>query len=377
MKAILALEDGSIFRGRSFTGEGEAVAEVCFNTSMTGYQEILTDPSYNLQMVAMTYPLIGNYGINLEDMESSRVQVSAFLVKEYQPAYSNWRATASLADFLNEYGILGIEGIDTRRLTRSLRIHGAMKGALSTADLDPDVLIQKARDWPGLDDIDAVAPVTSTRPFRWRAGRPAGAVELGRGRKLRNNDGRFKVAAFDFGIKYNILRQLELIGAELIVLPASTKAKEVLALRPDGVFLSNGPGDPVGVGYAVETIKELIGQIPLFGICLGHQLLGLALGGRTYKLKFGHRGGNQPVKDLTTGRVEITCQNHGYCVDLESLDTEQIELTHVNLNDNTLEGFRHRRLPLFCVQYHPESSPGPHDAAYLFDRFAELMTQNA
>ena len=376
MEAILALEDGSIFRGRSFTGEGEAVAEVCFNTSMTGYQEILTDPSYHLQMVALTYPLVGNYGINPEDLESSRVQVSALLVKEYQPVYSNWRAKASLADFLIDFGILGVEGIDTRRLTRTLRIQGAMKGALSTAAGDVEALVRKARDWPGLDEVDAVAPVTSARPFRWRAGGPAGEVELGKGQKLWSGEGRFKVAAFDFGIKYNILRHLERIGGELIVLPASTKAKEVLALRPDGVFLSNGPGDPVGVGYAVATIKELIGQVPLFGICLGHQLLGLALGGRTYKLKFGHRGGNQPVKDLTTGRVEITCQNHGYCVDLESLDTEQIELTHVNLNDNTLEGFRHRKLPLFCVQYHPESSPGPHDAAYLFDRFAELMAQN-
>lgn len=376
MEAMLALEDGTLFRGRSFTGEGSALAEVCFNTSMTGYQEILTDPSYKLQMVAMTYPLIGNYGVNPEDMESGRVQVEAFIVKEYQPFFSNWRGRTSLAEFLQEYGVLGVEGIDTRRLTRKLRIHGAMKGYISTLGEDPEEMVKKARDWPGLDDIDCVPMVTCARAYRWAGGRPGEEVDLKSGRSLWQGGRKFKVAALDCGIKFNILRHLERIGAEVLVLPATTPATEILELSPDGFFLSNGPGDPSLVTYAIETIKEIVGRIPIFGICLGQQLLGLALGGKTYKLKFGHRGGNQPVKDLTTGRVEITAQNHGYCVDLGSLDPDQVELTHINLNDNTLEGFRHRRLPLYCVQYHPENSPGPHDASYLFDRFAELMTEN-
>ncbi len=374
MKAVLALEDGTLFEGRSFTGEGEALAEVCFNTSMTGYQEILTDPSYKLQMVAMTYPLIGNYGVCQEDMESAKVQVEAFIVKEYQPFYSNWRARSSLADFLRESGVLGVEGIDTRRLTRKLRIHGAMRGLISTKGEDPEVMVRKAREWPGLDEIDCVPLVTCGQAYRWEGG-PAGEVDLSKGGVLWLRKTEFKVAAFDFGIKYNILRHLERIGAEVVVLPATATADEVLGLEPDGIFLSNGPGDPSLTTYAVETVKNLIGQRPIFGICLGQQLLGRALGGETYKLKFGHRGGNQPVKDLTTGRVEITAQNHGYCVDLDSLDQEAVELTHINLNDNTLEGFRHRSLPMFCVQYHPENSPGPHDATYLFDRFAELMTR--
>ncbi len=375
MEAILALEDGSLFHGRSFTGEGEAVAEVCFNTSMTGYQEVLTDPSYKLQMVAMTYPLIGNYGVNAEDMESARVQVEAFIVKEYQPNYSNWRADRSLADFLNEYGVLGVEGIDTRRLTRRLRIEGAMKGVLSTDVSAPERLVAKARDWAGLDGVDAVAEVTCPAAYRWLDGHPGETVDLGLGRSVWRGGSRFRVVAFDFGVKYNILRHLERMGAEVIVLPASTPAETVERLEPDGVFLSNGPGDPSAVTYAVEAVRAMIGRRPIFGICLGHQLLGLALGGTTYKLKFGHRGANQPVKDLTTGKVEITAQNHGYCVDLNSLDPADVELTHVNLNDDTLEGFRHKRLPLFCVQYHPENSPGPHDSFYLFGRFAELMSQ--
>ncbi|MBW1713084.1 MAG: glutamine-hydrolyzing carbamoyl-phosphate synthase small subunit [Deltaproteobacteria bacterium] len=352
VEAILALEDGTILRGRSFTGQGRALAEVCFNTSMSGYQEVLTDPSYKLQMVAMTYPLIGNYGVNPQDMESAKVQVEAFIVKEYQPFYSNWRATA-------------------------LRMHGALKGVLSTQIDDPQALVAEARNWPGLDNIDAVAQVTCAQAFCWQAGRPAREVDLAQGQKLWTGQGRFKVAAFDYGVKYNILRHLERIGAEVIVLPAGTGAEDVLRLRPDGVFLSNGPGDPAAVGYAIQTVRELIGQTPIFGICLGHQLLGLALGAKTFKLKFGHRGANQPVKDLTTGKVEITAQNHGYCVDLTSLDQDQVELTHINLNDDTLEGFRHRVHPLFCVQYHPENSPGPHDANYLFDRFAEMMAAEA
>ncbi len=377
VEAVLALEDGSLFRGRSFTGPGKAVAEVCFNTSMSGYQEVLTDPSYKLQMVAMTYPLIGNYGVNPEDMESARIQVEAFLVKEYQPFYSNWRAKESLADFLKRHHVLGVEGLDTRRLTRVLRIHGAMKGVVSTETQDPQALIRQAQKWPGLDDVDAVVLVTCPQAFRWDDGRSGEEVDLSRGAQVWRGGRRFKVAAFDFGIKYNILRHLERINAEVIVLPAATPAETVLALEPDGVFLSNGPGDPAPLKYAIDTVRKLIGRRPIFGICLGQQLLGLALGGRTYKLKFGHRGANQPVKDLTTGQVEITAQNHGYCVDLNSLDPRAVELTHINLNDDTLEGFRHRQLPLFCVQYHPENSPGPHDANYLFDRFAELMSQSA
>ncbi len=374
MKAVLALEDGTIFEGRTFAGQGEALAEVCFNTSMTGYQEVLTDPSYKLQMVTMTYPLIGNYGVCPEDMESGKIQVEAFLVKEYQEYFSNWRGRSSLADFLNEHGVLGVEGLATRRLSRRLRIQGAMKGLISTKGEDPQVMVQRAREWPGLDGIDCVPLVTCGQAYRWEGG-PAGEVDLRGGGSVWRKRTEFKVAVFDFGIKYNILRHLERIGAEVVVLPAGTGAEEVLQLEPDGVFLSNGPGDPILATYAVETIKNLVGEKPIFGICLGQQLLGLALGGSTYKLKFGHRGGNQPVKDLTTGKVEITAQNHGYCVDLDTLDPDKVELTHINLNDNTLEGFRHRELPLFCVQYHPENSPGPHDATYLFNRFAELMAR--
>ncbi len=385
MQAILALEDGSLFHGRSFTGPGEATAEVCFNTSMTGYQEVITDPSYKLQMVAMTYPLVGNYGINDEDSESGGVHVSAFLMREYQPNHSNWRARKSLADFLVEHGVLGVTGIDTRRLTRKLRLHGVMKGIVST-QAGPEELVRKAQEWPGLDDVDAVARVTCSGAYRWRPssgewgmddGRPGELVDLGLGAKAWRGGKRFRVAAYDFGVKYNILRHLNRIGAEVIVMPAATTAEAVLGLEPDGIFLSNGPGDPAAVKYAIENIRRLIGQRPIFGICLGQQLLGLALGGRTYKLKFGHRGGNQPVKDLLTGKVEITAQNHGFNVDLASLDPGLIEPTHVNLNDNTLEGFRHRRLPLFCVQYHPENSPGPHDANHLFDRFAGMMAKGS
>jgi len=373
MKALLALEDGSLFEGRSFTGEGEAVAEVCFNTSMAGYQEVLTDPSYRLQMVAMTYPLIGIYGVNEEDMQSDRVQVEAFIVKEYQPAYSNWRAQGSLGDFLKKYDVLGVEGIDTRRLTRLLRIHGSMKGVLSTDVADPQALVSKARDWAGLVGVDAVAQVCCQEAYRFEAGWPGPPVDPGLGPRAWQGGRRFRVVAFDYGIKYAILRCLERMGAEIIVLPAGAGVEAVNSLQPDGVFLSNGPGDPEPLEHCIRTVRGLIGRYPIFGICLGQQLLGLALGGRTYKLKFGHRGANQPVKNLLSGRVEITAQNHGFCVDLKTLDPGEVEATHLNLNDNTLEGFRHKRLPLYCVQYHPENSPGPHDAFYLFDQFAELM----
>jgi len=373
MKAILALEDGTLFFGRSFTGHGEAVGEVVFNTSMSGYQEILTDPSYCGQLVTMTYPLIGSYGVNHEDIESDRIQVRAFLVKEYQAYPSNYRSVTSLADYLRKGGVPGIQGIDTRALTRHIRVKGAMKAALSTRDLDPDSLVEKARQSPDMIGRDLVREVTCHEPMLWRNGRPH-RIETGLDRfQWPGNQGPYRIAAMDYGVKYNILRSLELRGCTILILPADTDSEVIDRLHPDGLFLSNGPGDPAPVSYAVEMIREQMGRRPIFGICLGHQLIGLALGGETFKLKFGHRGGNQPVKDLTTGRVEITSQNHGFCVDMDSLKDPEVEVSHINLNDGTLEGLVHRRLPLFSVQYHPEASPGPHDAGYLFDRFVEMM----
>jgi carbamoyl-phosphate synthase small subunit len=375
MKALLALEDGRYFECRSFTGQGEATGEVVFNTSMTGYQEVLTDPSYRGQMVTMTYPLVGNYGINPEDIESNRIQVAAFLIKEYQPRPSNFRATATLADYLNSQGILGIEQLDTRALTRHIRKSGAMRAIVSTVDLDPAALVGRANRIPTMAGQDLTPIVTTDTAYYWSNGRPDFLKkEAPLDRSVWRQRGRKRsVLVFDFGIKYNILRCLESEGFEVVVVPSATGAETVNAMSPDGIFLSNGPGDPEPVTDAIATIRQLLGSRPMFGICLGHQLLGLALGAKTFKLKFGHRGANQPVKNLLTGRIEITSQNHGFAVDLDSIRGHDVEITHINLNDSTLEGFRHLTYPVFAVQYHPEASPGPHDARYLFDRFKDLM----
>jgi carbamoyl-phosphate synthase small subunit len=375
MEARLTLEDGRTFACRSFTGPGEASGEVVFNTSMTGYQEVLTDPSYSGQMVTMTYPLMGNYGVNGQDVESARIQVAAFLVKEYQPFPSNFRSTQSLADYLKGQGVLGVEGLDTRALTRHIRNGGAMRAIISTTDLDPASLKRRANAIPRMVGMDLARDVSTARPYRWWEGQPealADDLKLDNG-IWRQRGERPSVVAIDFGLKYNIARCLDRAGFEVVVVPATTEASTIMAMAPDGLFLSNGPGDPEPVTYGIETTRELLGRMPIFGICLGNQILGLALGGRTYKLKFGHRGANQPVKNLATGRVEITSQNHGFAVDMESLGHDTVDVTHINLNDNTVEGIRHRRLPAFAVQYHPEASPGPHDAAYLFDQFRAMM----
>ena len=376
MKALLALEDGRSFECRSFTGHGEAGGEVVFNTSMSGYQEVLTDPSYRGQMVVMTYPLIGNYGTNPEDVESARIQASAFILREYQPYPSNFRSTATLGDYLASENVMGIDRLDTRALTRHIRTAGAMRAMISTTDLDPASLAARAGQLPKMEGLDLASTVSADHPYCWKDGqpRPVADHDLTRNPAIwGSQEGRFRVVAFDFGIKYNILRCLENVGCDLLVVPASTPAEAVKALSPDGIFLSNGPGDPEPVTYAVDTIRELLGFRPMFGICLGIQLLGLALGGRTYKLKFGHRGANQPVKNLLTGQVEVTSQNHGFVVDPGTLNPDEVEITHINLHDQTLEGFRHRKLPAFAVQYHPEAAPGPHDAMYLFGDFITAM----
>jgi len=367
MKAILALADGRIFRGRAFGASGEASGEVVFNTSMTGYQEILTDPSYCGEIVTMTYPLIGNYGVNTEDVESRKPFLSAFVVKEYSEITSNWRSEKTLDAYLKENGIVGICDIDTRALVRHIRDKGAQTGVVSTIDDDPQSVVRKAQAAPSLVGRDLVRDVTCDAPYHWTEGPwvwPDGYTAC--------EKSRFKVVAYDFGIKRNILRNLVGAGCDVTVVPAMTSAEEVLSMNPDGVFLSNGPGDPAPIVYAQESIRKLIGKVPLFGICLGHQLLALALGGETYKLKFGHRGGNQPVRREETGRIEITSQNHGFAVRPESIADTAV-VSHINLNDNTVEGLEHKTLPLFSVQYHPEASPGPHDARYLFGRFIEMM----
>jgi len=364
MKAILVLEDGKIFKGESFGASGERYGEVVFNTSITGYQEILTDPSYKGQIVMMTYPLIGNYGVNTEDVESAKPFLEGFVVKECSKIASNWRSSQPLGEYLKENKILGIENIDTRELTLHIRQAGAMKAVLSTVDFDEKSLVKKAKNSPGLVGVDLVKEVTVGRKYIWQ---PETKVQKP----------QFKVVVLDCGVKYNILRELVKNKCQVIVLPAQASAEEILKLKPDGLLLSNGPGDPAAVNYVIETTKKLIGKVPLFGICLGHQILGLALGGKTYKLKFGHHGANHPVKDLKTGKVSITVQNHGFCVDIDSLNKKEIEITHINLNDQTLEGMRHRRLPIFSVQFHPEASAGPHDAEYLFKDFIALMKKHA
>jgi len=355
-KALLVLEDGKFFEGYSFGAEGETSGEVVFNTSMMGYQEILTDPSYKGQIVTMTYPLIGNYGANNEDFESPKPWVEGFIVREYSKVHSNWRAKKSLDEFLKEHGIIGIEGIDTRALTKHIRLQGAMKGVISTTDRDINNLVKKAKSCPGVIGQDLVKDVSCKKNWSWK------------------KEGTYKVVVIDCGVKYSILREIARFNCRVEVVPAETEAGEIMKFQPDGIIFSNGPGDPSAIPYLVKTAKKLIGKLPIFGICLGHQVLGQALGGKTYKLKFGHHGGNHPVKDLRTGKIAITVQNHGFCVDIDSLP-EEVEITHINLYDNTLEGIRHRELPLFSVQFHPEASPGPHDATYLFQQFFELITK--
>jgi len=386
MKAILALEDGSVFHGEGFGARAAACGEVCFNTSMTGYQEILTDPSYKGQIVTMTYPLIGNYGVNSQDVESWQPHVSGFVVRELSPVVSNWRADQSLGDYLEKNGIPGIQGIDTRALTKKLRVRGALNGFISTEGIAAEEAVARAKSWPGLAGVDYVKQVTHKKAFLWdEKDEQSANFNLTQGtaekRGARNVTDPLPAAdipivAFDFGIKYNILRRLRQHGFKVQVLPATTTAEEALKYKPAGIFLANGPGDPSALDYAVQTVSELVKSgVPIFGICLGHQILGQAFGGKTFKLKFGHRGGNQPVKDLTTGKVEITSQNHGFAVDAKTLPPE-VSVDRINLNDQTVEGMRHKHKPVFCVQYHPEASPGPHDSTPLFAEFRALIEKS-
>ena len=380
MNAVLALEDGSVFHGTGFGARASACGEVCFNTSMTGYQEILTDPSYKGQIVTMTYPLIGNYGVNTNDVESWRPHVAGFVVRELSPMVSNWRADISLAEYLEQNGIPGIQGLDTRALTRKLRVQGALKGFISTQPIAETEAVCRAREWPGLAGVDYVKEVSHQEAFLWdeqdrqsaNFALPHGAAQAALP-PIPLPPADIPIVACDYGMKYNILRRLRQHGFKVRVMPAASSAGDILRHKPSGIFLSNGPGDPAALGYAVQTARELIRTgVPLFGICLGHQILGQALGGKTFKLKFGHRGANQPVKALATGKVEITSQNHGFAVDPASLPDEII-VDRINLNDQTVEGMRHKTKPIFCVQYHPEASPGPHDSTTLFAEFRAMI----
>ena len=381
MKAILALEDGSLFHGEAFGARASACGEVCFNTSMTGYQEILTDPSYKGQIVTMTYPLIGNYGVNPLDVESWKPHVAGFVIRELSPLVSNWRAHSPLGKYLEDNGVPGIQGIDTRALTRKLRVRGALNGFISTEEISADEALRKAKEWPGLSGVDYVKEVTHRESFLWdEKDAQSGRFTLVQGGQAESQNDQaplppadIPIVAYDYGMKYNILRRLRQHGFKVTVLPATASASEALKHKPAGIFLSNGPGDPSALGYAVETVRDLIKtDLPIFGICLGHQLLGQAFGGKTFKLKFGHRGGNQPVKDLESGKVEITSQNHGFAVDPNSLPSD-VAIDRINLNDQTVEGMRHKSKPIFCVQYHPEASPGPHDSTPLFAQFRIMI----
>ncbi len=362
MTALLVLEDGTVFKGKSFGASGETYGEVVFNTSLSGYQEILTDPSYRGQIVTMTYPLIGNYGVNLEDVEARKPFVEAFVVKECSRIASNWRSTMSLDEYLKENDIIGIEGIDTRALTKHIRLQGAMKAVISTEDLDPASLTKKAEKSEGLVGKDLIKDITCQESFEWS--------------ELKTNSKKYNIVVVDCGVKYNILRKLEEQNCRVTVVSANTSAEDILKLNPDGIMISNGPGDPEGIPYVAENVKKLIGKKPIFGICMGHHMITMALGGEMYKLKFGHHGGNHPVKDLETGKIFISVQNHGFCCDIDSLGKDKVEITHINLNDNTLEGIRHKEYPLFSVQFHPEAAPGPHDTDYLFENFVKMIEEN-
>ncbi len=380
-RAVLALEDGTVFEGISFGHRGEVTGEVVFNTALCGYQEVLTDPSYASQIVTMTYPHIGNYGVNPEDVESARPQVAGFVVREAATVVSSWRASGMLDRYLDDHGIVGISEIDTRALTRHLRTHGAKRGVISAVELDHETLVDRARASRSMVGLDLAREVTCEAPWTFEAGSEGVSaaphlVPVLRGRRPEGGEGKeppFHVVAYDFGLKRNILRNLTAAGCAVTVVPAHTTAAEAFELKPDGIFMSNGPGDPEPVTYGIEAARSFLDRLPVFGICLGHQIMGLACGGRTFKLKFGHRGANHPVKNLETGQVEITSQNHGFCLEPDLFENPDLVQTHVNLNDGTVEGFRHRERPVLSVQYHPEASPGPHDSHYLFEEFVSMM----
>ena len=370
MKALLVLADGKIYEGEHFGSEGEVEAEIVFNTSMSGYQEIITDPSYCGQMGVMTYPLIGNYGVNPEDFESDRPHLSGFIIKELSKVQSNWRSRGSLEEFLKETNVFGIQGIDTRALTRRIREKGSQQAILSTDTSDSQRLIEKVRKSPGLIGRDLVKEVTCKNAYDWNESE--WTIHSGKTKLKEVKDRFYNVLVYDFGVKRNILRKLTRAGCKVRVVPSTLPADEVLATRPDGIFLSNGPGDPAAVPYAIDNVKTILGKVPVFGICLGHQILSLALKGKTYKLRFGHHGGNQPVLDVKSGKIEITSQNHGFAVEQNSFDSD-VDITFLNLNDDTVEGIQHKSWPVFSVQYHPEASPGPHDSEHLFYKFVNLM----